>query len=151
MPLPYVMVGNPAIYLPTMYAKPPLMWSMHALSCTRSGFHTLRHNNIQNLTANMLTEVCHEVGTEPHLQPPNGEHLAKATAIRDNSARLDIAASGFGVEAQKRQCLTLGFLTPSPQPTGNPACLPLTLGTKKRRRGLTAKESRTWNLPPAHH
>ena len=42
----------------------------------------------------MLAELCHE-GTEPHLQPLTGEHLTNATTIRDNNARLDIAASGF--------------------------------------------------------
>ena len=68
----------------------------HAISCTKGGFHTHWHNDIRTLTANMLTEVCHEVGTQPHLQPFNGELLAKATAIRDNNARLDISASGFG-------------------------------------------------------
>ena len=67
----------------------------HALSCTRGGFHTLRHNEIRNLTDILLAEACHEVGTEPYSQPLNGEQLAKATTIRDNNARLDIATSGF--------------------------------------------------------
>ena len=109
----------------------------HALSSTRCGFHTLQHNNIRNLTTKLPTDVCHEVGTEPHLQSSNGEHFAKATAIRDNNARVNNAASGFGGGS-------------TAQPTGNPACLPPTLGTKKRRRGLMAKESWMWNLPPSH-
>ena len=33
----------------------------HALNCPRGGFPTLRHNEIRNLTGNLLTEVCHDV------------------------------------------------------------------------------------------
>ena len=37
----------------------------HALSCPFEGFPTLRHNEIRNLTANLLSEVCHNVTIEP--------------------------------------------------------------------------------------
>ena len=40
----------------------------HALSCKRGDFPIVRHNEIRDLTANLLTEVCHEVSTEPDLQ-----------------------------------------------------------------------------------
>ena len=33
----------------------------HALSCARGGFPSIRHNEIRNLTATLLTEVCHDV------------------------------------------------------------------------------------------
>ena len=42
----------------------------HALSCPKGGFPTLRHNEVQDLTANLMAEVCHNVCTEPHFQPP---------------------------------------------------------------------------------
>ena len=38
----------------------------HALSCSLGGFPSIRHNEI---TAELLSEVCHGVGTEPSLQP----------------------------------------------------------------------------------
>ena len=93
--IPALRYGWQPSHLPTNCVCGASLTIEHALSYTRGGFHTLRHNDIQNLTANMLAEVCHEVGTEPHLQPLNGEHLVKAIAISDNNARLDIAASGF--------------------------------------------------------
>ena len=67
----------------------------HALSCPKGGFPTLRHNEIRDLTANLLSEVCHNVSTEPHLQPVTGESLAFATSNAQDGARLDIAANGF--------------------------------------------------------
>ena len=55
----------------------------------------MRHNDVRDLTANLMAEVCHDVCIEPTLQPVTGEHLSNATAITDDGARLDIAASGF--------------------------------------------------------
>ena len=66
----------------------------HAFSCPKGGFPTLRHNEIRDLTANLLTEVCHDVCVEPHLQPLSGEVLSGSSSISQDGARLDIAANG---------------------------------------------------------
>ena len=42
-----------------------------------------------------MTEVCHDVCIEPHLQPLTGEALGGASAISTDGARLDVAAGGF--------------------------------------------------------
>ena len=55
----------------------------------------LRHNEIRNLTANLLSEVCHNVTIEPTLQPVTRETFKLASAITDIGARSDIAADGF--------------------------------------------------------
>ena len=67
----------------------------HALSCPRGGFPSIRHNEIRNITADLLNEVCHSVGIEPSLQPVTGEQFEHRTAIRDDGARLDIVAQSF--------------------------------------------------------
>ena len=67
----------------------------HALSCPKGGFPSIRHNEIRDLTANLLSEVCNDVCTEPHLQPITGEHLSGASANTQDGARLDIAANGL--------------------------------------------------------
>ena len=70
----------------------------HALSCPFGGYPTLRHSEIQkiqNLTANLLSEVCHNVSIEPTLQPLTGETFHLASTITDNGTRSDIAANGF--------------------------------------------------------
>ena len=45
----------------------------HSLSCPKGGFPSIRHNEVCDLTACLLTEVCHDVRVEPHLQPLTGE------------------------------------------------------------------------------
>ena len=67
----------------------------HALSCAKGGFPSIRHNEIRDLTATLLTEVCHDVCIEPGLQPVPSTALTGATANHQDGAQLDIAASGF--------------------------------------------------------
>ena len=66
----------------------------HALSCTKGGFPIIRHNEIRNLTATLLTEVCSEVSIEPKLQPVMPQQLTGATANAQDRARVDISANG---------------------------------------------------------
>ena len=42
--------------------------------------HLIRHNEIRDLTANLLTKVCNDVFIEPDLQPITGEVLTGATS-----------------------------------------------------------------------
>ena len=42
-----------------------------------------------------MSEVCHNVGIEPPLQPITDEHLVHRTANRQDNARLDVAADSF--------------------------------------------------------
>ena len=67
----------------------------HVLSCPQGGFPSIRHNEIRDLTANLLTEVCNDVCIEPELQPITGESLTGASPNVQDGARLDIAANGF--------------------------------------------------------
>ena len=73
-------------------ADPPLWWSM--LSHAR-GEDSLRDNQIWDVTANLLTEVCNDIRTEPDLQPLTGETMTRSTANTADGARLDIAVNGF--------------------------------------------------------
>ena len=47
----------------------------HALSCTHGCFPSIRHNELRDITAELMTEVCHNVGIEPTLQPITHERL----------------------------------------------------------------------------
>ena len=58
----------------------------HALSCAKGGFPSIRHNEIQDLTATLLTEVYHNVSTEPRLQPISNEILTGSTANTQDGA-----------------------------------------------------------------
>ena len=67
----------------------------HAMDCKRGGFISTRHNEIRDLEAAMLSEVCKDVSVEPTLQPFTGEYYQHRTANTDDNARLDIKARGF--------------------------------------------------------
>ena len=41
----------------------------HAMVCSYGGFPIIHHNEVCDLTATLLTEVCHNVATKPSLQP----------------------------------------------------------------------------------
>ena len=45
--------------------------------------------------AGFLTEVCHNVGIEPPLQPLTGKHLTLRSANKEDGACLDIVADNF--------------------------------------------------------
>ena len=65
----------------------------HIMICPTVGFLTIHHNEIHDLTASLLTEVCHNVAIELCLQPLNGENFSHRTA--KDSARADVKARGF--------------------------------------------------------
>ena len=67
----------------------------HALSCPTGGVTIIQHNEVRDLTTSLLTEVCHDVCIEPHLQALSGETLSTRSAATEDNARLDVAASGF--------------------------------------------------------
>ena len=63
----------------------------HALSRLKGGFPSIRHNEVRDITAELLSEVCHDVEIEPHLQPLSDERFQQKTANTQDDARLDIA------------------------------------------------------------
>lgn len=85
--------------------RPPLLPSQcvcdkcftveHALSCPFGGFNTIRHNEVRDITAHLMSDICHNVGFELILQPNTGESLHYSTANTEDGARVDIKAQGF--------------------------------------------------------
>ena len=67
----------------------------YALSCSRGGYPSLRHNELRDLTAQLLSETCPNVSTEPELQPLSVESLTYLTSNVQDGARLDVRAEGF--------------------------------------------------------
>ena len=45
----------------------------HALSCGTGGYAIMRHNELRDITARLMQEVCYDVSTEPRLQPLSNE------------------------------------------------------------------------------
>ena len=90
----------------------------HALNCPTGGYPTLRHNELRDFTAEILSEVCADVCTEPSLQPLLGETMTNATANVEDGARLDISAAEFGVVGTKRLILMLRYSIQMPPVIG---------------------------------
>ena len=66
--------------------------SVWTTSCSVGDFPGMRHNEIRDLTANLLWEVAHDVCVEPALEPLSGEMFPfRSTNIEDH-ARVDVAA-----------------------------------------------------------
>ena len=63
------------------------------------GFLTIRHIDIRDITASLLTEVWHNVATESTPQPLNGETFSYLTANTDAEARADIRTRGFWLKS----------------------------------------------------
>ena len=63
----------------------------HALSCSHGGFLALRHNDIRDITAKCLSEVCHNVAVELELQPLTGKRLQLRAANSEEGAWVDEA------------------------------------------------------------
>ena len=80
----------------------------------------IRHNEIRDITASLMTEVCHSVSVKPLLQPLTGEQLFTKSKITTNEARADIQARGFGEIRSNRHSLMSRFLTRMPKLTGTP-------------------------------
>ena len=67
----------------------------HSLMCTYGGFVNKRHNDIRDLSVSLLKDVCHNVHSEPVLQPLSGETFRLRSSSTEDHARLDISAEGF--------------------------------------------------------
>ena len=67
----------------------------HAMTCSHEGLIIIRHNDIRDITANWLSEVCRNVESEPPLLPLTGENIVPLSANRRDDARADIRATGF--------------------------------------------------------
>ena len=102
----------PPSHLPSSCACGASFSTEHALSCPKGGFPSLRHNEIFDLTANLLTEVCSNVCVEPELQPLSGESLKNRTANTEDHARLDIAANGLWGGRNERNFVDVRVFNP---------------------------------------
>ena len=120
---------------PTSCACGAAFSAEHALSCPKGGFPSIRHNEIRDYTAYLLSEICHYASTEPHLQPITGEVPTSATANFQDGARLDVAADGFWGSRFERAFFDVKVFNPyapsnrRPQPS---ACYRTHEASKKR-------------------
>lgn len=61
----------------------------------------MRHADVNDVTAQMLKEVCHDAQVEPMVLPLTGEILNRRSTNASNDARLGVTARVFGTSRQK--------------------------------------------------
>ena len=67
----------------------------HTMICHHGGLTFICHNEVRDLTASWLHEVCHDVAVESPLQPLTGEAIVPTSANHRDDARAHIHAGGF--------------------------------------------------------
>ena len=82
------------------------------MSFKKGGFIYIRHNNLRNLTANMMSEVCKDTQIEPKLTPLFGEELQGRTSNNSNKKKLDIRIRGSW-ELEQQVFLDVRFFDPN--------------------------------------
>ena len=93
--------GIPLSRLPSKCVCDEVYSVEHALNCKKGGFINIRHNEVRDFTAELLSEVCNDVAVEPLLTPLTGEKFKLKTANIDDHARLDVSARGVWVKGSK--------------------------------------------------
>ena len=72
----------------------------------------MRHNDLRDHTAALMSTVCSDITTEPQLQPLSGEQLSLLSANSDGNARLDVAATNFWSSNNQRSFFDIRVFNP---------------------------------------
>ncbi len=79
----------------------------HAFSCPKGAMPPIRHNGIRDITAQLLTEVCLNVGVEPTLQPLSVESFPLRSTNTEGGENLTSRPRTSGTRANKHRCQNL--------------------------------------------
>ena len=126
----------------------------HVLTFKTGGFPVITHNEVRDITASLLSEVCHGVTIEPHLQPLSGENTSYNTAITDDGARLDTYISMYGFWGGHFEKAFVDVRAFNPCARSNrrsPIIVLYTGDMNRRRRGSMSKESAKWSTLLSPH
>ena len=71
----------------------------HTLNCKLGGYVTMRHNNIRNFEASLLSDICKDVKIEPELLPIGDNSTNSSNSAE--KARLDVSAIGIWSQMER--------------------------------------------------
>ena len=95
--------GWPLKRLPSVCSCGKSFTVAHALSCSTGGYPSLRHNEVRDLTASIMTEVAHQAVVEPLLEPLTGERMTLRSASTEATA-LAVPVLGSRVWGGRYEC-----------------------------------------------
>ena len=122
----------------------------HQLICRQGGYISLHHNELHDLIASLLKEVCIDVSTELLLQPVTGKNLPTSSNTTD-SARLDVWAKRFEIEICRMHSLIPGFFIPMHPLIEIPTLLLCTVSMRQKRKGSMEVEYVKLNMGVSRH
>ncbi len=134
--------GWPLQFCPATCACGARFEPEHMMICRQGGYLSLRHNELRDLTASLMAEVCIDVQVEPKLQPVNDECLPRS-ANTSEEARLDVRARGFWGTSMQEAFFDVRVFHPfasSYRNTSLPALYRQHEGKKKREYGDRVRE-----------
>ena len=77
-------------YQPTFHSH------VHVVNhCAKGGYAHMRHDEIRDTFASLMSEVCYDVEIEPKLQSLQGESFVNNSTTTDEDARLDVKTNGL--------------------------------------------------------
>ena len=114
----------------------PMSYEIFGQGYYNGGFPTIRHNEIGNITAHLMSDVCNNVELEPILQPITNERLHHSSANTEDEAHVDIRHRRSGM----LECL----LIPSHTPIALSYPPPATEDMSKKQKGPAHQRSRAW-------
>ena len=82
-------------HLPTKCACGCAFSVNHAMDCRTGEFPTRRHNEIRDITPEIMSDVCYNVMIEPQLHNLTGETFRRKTTKTEDNTCLDISADAF--------------------------------------------------------
>ena len=98
----YLRYGFPLPRLPQKCVCGAPFNEVHGLNCQRGGFVIIRHNEVRDLTAELLSEVCNDVAVEPALTPLSGEEFESETTSREKNPDVTLLPEAFGCVEVRR-------------------------------------------------
>ena len=116
----------------------------HAMNCPTGGFPTIRHNELRDFTASLLSEVCHGVSVEPHLQPLTGEIFHLLQLLLRMVQDWMLLRMVFGEVTIRRSSLMLRCLILMLHLAEVPVCLHYIVDWKRRSGGSMSSEFVMW-------
>ena len=112
----------------------------------------MRHNEVRDITATLLTEVCHGVMTEPHLQSLSGESLSHHSTNTQDGARLDVAMYGFWGGRFEKAFIDVRIFNPSAQSNRHgPLSSVYRKHEQEKRREYDQRVREILNMQHLHH
>ena len=128
------------------YMEAPMQAIQHNMSCKKGVFVTISRNNLRDLTAKILSEVCNNTKNEAKLVPLSGEDLSNWTTNRFNQVRR-YTSTGFW-EGRQQAFFDLKGSKPNTCQYLNKSLqqYDITNGNEKKRAYNESTATRPWHI-----